>query len=283
MRSSGTPRDSPPGWQEFASATPPRAGEAVARWGRARPDSAPRVRPLRGWLSTRPIPLRGDAVLLLQAPGTPGQECARSLVSFAAHWRGPSRPHSGAREAAAVCMLPEDDSPARRGRAGNAQEASGDPGRGRAHGARTHAGRSVSARLGGGRTRRRGSGASLSRGFALPRVSHPSGLSQATGGLWLPAPLGAPAPPQAPPPRTPASDSRALPQGRLGGQGLLRVGQGVRRVSAKGRWGHQAAAEGSVRAAHGSLDGGSGWAADASPPYGTCRGREPSMAVTMPV
>lgn len=38
MRSSGTPRDSPPGWQEFATATPPRAGEAGQR---------PRVRPLR--------------------------------------------------------------------------------------------------------------------------------------------------------------------------------------------------------------------------------------------
>lgn len=88
---------------------------------------------------------------------------------------------------------------------------------------------------------------------------------------------------QAPPPRTSASDSRALPQGRLGGQGLLRVGQGVRRVSAKGWWGHQAATEGSARAAHGGLDGGSGWAADASPPYGTCREREPSMAVTTPV
>lgn len=192
----------------------------------------PRVRPLRGWLSTRPIPLRGDAVLLLQAPGTPGQECTRGPVSFAAHWRGPSRPHSGAREAAAVCMLPEDagtdDSPARRGRAGNAQEASGDAGRGRAHGARTHAGRSVSARLGGGRTRRRGSGASLSRGFALPRGLSPIGpltghrrtLAPCPSGGSSPAPtdprLRQPGPPPGPSggPRAPACWTRGAPSVR---------------------------------------------------------------------
>lgn len=153
--------------------------------------------------------------------GTPGQECARGPVSFAAHWRGPSRPHSGAREAAAVCMLPEDagtdDSSARRGRAGNAQEASGDPGRGRAHGARTHAGRSVSARLGGGRTRRRGSGASLSRGFALPRGLSPVGPVTGHRRTLAPCPSGGSSPAPGPAPTDPRLRQPGPPPGPSGG------------------------------------------------------------------
>lgn len=113
-------------------------------------------------------------------------------------------------------------------RAGNAQEASGDAGRGRAHGARTHAGRSVSARLGGGRTRRRGSGASLSRGFALPRGLSPIGpltghrwtLAPCPSGGSTPAPtdprLRQPGPPPGPSggPRAPACWTRGAPSVR---------------------------------------------------------------------
>lgn len=79
MRSSGTPRDSPPGWQEFASATPPRAGEAVARWGRARPDSAPACGPCGGGSAPVPSRCEGTQFCSCRRPGLLGKNALAAL------------------------------------------------------------------------------------------------------------------------------------------------------------------------------------------------------------